>query len=404
MSEPKPTLLPLDLVHQILSWVDTAFFTFLDALGTADARGPYEPLWQLSLHHDHSFLWPSLRLDCLYDAPSDLLDAVVPLYMHLELSGVDDPAWLLDNVALDAKIKWNAPPLSPHDVFGPLEEWYAAWAELPLTHITVYGDYCNSPGPFVAVLPRLYALTCLDLTECSFFECVDAVFAYAAESRSLISLTLAPTLDYNRGFEDLTPHHLECLLLWFDHQPVVHLDLDHLKWTTAFSDAPTLASCVCSAVFNCPTLNTLHFTSFVAADLGRIQAPLNMEVLDLDGLSASSVSQLATAINGSNVKTLILSAIDIANYNGWLHALAQSSVICVDFTACSFQNVSWPLGSTTYNIGESGLEVTQTVRYASCTARGSVALQTFGEHPKAIHLEFIRAQQGVLVQVDVTLE
>ncbi|KAF0717226.1 Aste57867_2428 [Aphanomyces stellatus] len=138
-------------------------FLFLEALGTTEARGSLEPLWQLGMvFGDREELWPQLVVTPqLAPTPSPLHD--------------------------------DRPMGDPFA--GTLDEWLEEWARLRLTNLTMYDTISrgsdqplSSTAQFFAALPRYQHLMCLDLDG---RLDLTAIFKVAALTTQLTELKLS---------------------------------------------------------------------------------------------------------------------------------------------------------------------------------------------------------------------
>ncbi|KAF0683662.1 Aste57867_24307 [Aphanomyces stellatus] len=171
--------LPLHALHQIAWCVEDAasFFVFLDVLGSATTRGPLEPIWQASIRHSRTRLWPRLDLRTMYDpdllldydqedlywadnaAPPVHLEPIVRLYRHVIVRDLFDLAWLRRHLHPQATITWRFDHRTGCDGSPVQVQWFTDWAALPITCIksTKSNAFVHADG-FLDVMPCITGL------------------------------------------------------------------------------------------------------------------------------------------------------------------------------------------------------------------------------------------------------
>ncbi|KAF0699422.1 Aste57867_10006 [Aphanomyces stellatus] len=151
VSDPVPLpRLPSDVHLKIGLWLldYRSFFSFLDALGTPRARGPFfDRLWQLGLlPKERTNLWPTLVLTHqVYRNPERLVlvEQVMKYMPHILVKTRCDLEWLQQSLGPSTTITWCAqfPSSSTetpvHGILLPLEDWFHLWSYFPISNIVV---------------------------------------------------------------------------------------------------------------------------------------------------------------------------------------------------------------------------------------------------------------------------
>ncbi|KAF0693142.1 Aste57867_15851 [Aphanomyces stellatus] len=360
--------LPFDILVRIGLWIEDvdSIFAFLDALGTPDARGPLDSLWQLgSTTLDRNNLWPSLVLTDAMCQPGQttLVEAALPLYSHVDVRGMLEVGWLIQHLRAPRTVTWNAAfPSSQLDAVaqGPLADWFLQWAMLPLTNVTVvnprHGEddapiaLTHDAAPFFfAVLPQCSLLVSLKL-HCP--SSIAPVFALAASSSTLISL------DMEFPWDALTPALTTTDVLnatkWLRATPVRHFRFPYLNMDTAIDRA--VQNAFLHTLFTCPTLRRLQCYGWDLASLDASFLPitLGMRTLSLEfaALTPVGVSTLAQALRSSaTMAHLILRDVRRVGlqppldyttaYEALFDAVARSNVRSLNVSGCHLGEMSW---------------------------------------------------------------
>ncbi|KAF0716530.1 Aste57867_2797 [Aphanomyces stellatus] len=311
---------PPDILLRIAFCIDDApsLFSFLDALGTPDARGPLEPLWLLrTTTSDLSRLWPTLHLDDdgVVPIPRACLEPIAKYYRHVIIRGAFDFAWLRRHLHPTATtIDWRFMPTDDARLSTSLAAWYDTWATFPITHVQMAG--AASIDALVRVLPALrHRLVRLDLqhTRCT---SRDDITAFLATATQVTDVTLHNVHDSRHG-RVYTARMLRDLVQW-------------CKGLTSKTDAPQrfrLGECYFSeprpstdraastdtaakteffaTLFS--TLTTLHLTAVDLHAFDFTTTTFTMDALTLDQcqLSSTHVDQLSRVVT-SRVRHLAL--------------------------------------------------------------------------------------------------
>ncbi|KAF0714721.1 Aste57867_3731 [Aphanomyces stellatus] len=301
-------LLPPELLERVAPCIEDAptFFAFLEALGNPTARGPFDPLWEMGLTTNRNNLWPILRLDNLDNALHDDLTRLLPLYSRVQVYDAFDIAWLTQHLPRHVKLDWLDPP--QRYVAGmELEDWYNAWATLPVSSITVRNV---SSGRFTNVLPRLHCLESLTV-QVNAVDGVKAVLEYAAKSPTLVKLALSN--------EVLVPWHVtpamvQLVLQWLERQPVSHLALKAMNFgQLRHHDGGVLLAEFCTKLLASPTLDELHLIDINLSDMAHIASSIGMRKVELRGLAFPCVLQLLDSKVAPRLKQLDLWDVAIPN-------------------------------------------------------------------------------------------
>ncbi|KAH9117294.1 hypothetical protein AeMF1_008918 [Aphanomyces euteiches] len=202
-------MLPVDVILKIAFLLPDLkeVLALLDTLRPFIAFGPLEDLYQLSLTHDHSSLWPRLTLDCsMNDTMSiTLYESIVKLYSHvLVVDSWYSVDWLKKHLNPMATIATEFPVTIDH-----LDDW----VDLRLSRLNLLIEE-GKPETWKMVLPRMRHLRSLR-TEC-FSGNLGDVYAIVAKSSQITELQIKPI-----GFELYKAEavHLRYLIEWFLANP-----------------------------------------------------------------------------------------------------------------------------------------------------------------------------------------
>ncbi|KAF0719399.1 Aste57867_1071 [Aphanomyces stellatus] len=348
---PAAPLLPLEILQKIGLWIHDSdgFFAFLSALGSAEARGSLESLWQLGLVHDRAHLWPTLKLSHgLLTAPARrtcVEEAMQHCAVVEVVQWLNDLHWLRRHVGRSTIIEWTAPVPPSFDGSISPADWVDSWTQIPLKTLMLT---CN---PFrqsslmpllLAALPRFVeTLCCLHSNGHA-----DVVLEFAATSTTLVQLKLHCLPG------SVTTTMLQHATQWLESAPVRSFHFHMGRQQFGFSD---IAESFFSTLFHCQTLVQLTLASCDLFQLGAILPvafPSTLQSLTLDacGLSPSCLIQLGRCVRPSALRKLRLCRV---NYNGVLihdyvdafaHLLAgvaHSSLTSLTLGDCRLDDSSW---------------------------------------------------------------
>ncbi|KAF0700289.1 Aste57867_9167 [Aphanomyces stellatus] len=338
---PKSSLqsLPPDILFKILQGLPdhSSVFSLLQVLGTADARGVLESLWQLGRTWKQSDLWPTLHLglNCFDNDTISHLEVIAPLYTHVILDDQYNIEWLQQHLHPTASLDWRCLP-GQEDQVQPLslDEWYAKWAtSLRTTRLTI--SERPTADAMLVVAPSLVHLTRLTLRLAT-TPFPEGLFAWLPTS-SVIDL------DLTESFEDVFVGHytmssLQHLRKWLETCPVRSLKLIGCEW----SDSANAARKICDAMFACQTLEALTVAWYIFPNnffKDKI-LPASMTHLALNdcGLDSQDLSSLTVALEQSNVTHFELQGYsdendeDDVGFNAFLRKVAETRITHLDLT------------------------------------------------------------------------
>ncbi|KAF0715879.1 Aste57867_3129 [Aphanomyces stellatus] len=354
-------------------WIEdhTTFFSFLEALGTAKARGSFfQSLWQLgSTKRDEQLrLWPSFDLTETYiENPRRLLvEYVTHHHPNVNISkqvDLDWLDWLKVHLCPMANFTWEAQFPSPTTmplvgVDHSLEEWYKAWAQLPIAGIKVSNYNSKSASLLPAAVPYLFAVLphCHGLTTLWFRGCFcfSPLFKFLATSTMLVELRISCWWEKKL----LTEADLVHATQWLKSAPVQRIYLEYLYL------APTVPSSVKNAFYNalfgCPTLRKVYFNKFdVLQFKWHPGTVLHMQTLKLFycTIPATALQSLAralrrsTRVNVVSIFSLIQIEIDgvdldaeyTSAWEEFLDAVGHAGVKYLNVKDCCFGDSRWHL-------------------------------------------------------------
>ncbi|KAF0705755.1 Aste57867_6963 [Aphanomyces stellatus] len=398
------TLLPADVLLKVCPWAQdaTTLFSFLEALGTPQARGPFEPLWQLgATMSDREPLWPSLVLtEAVFQNPErlHLMESVIQHYSTVTVKWVGDLGWLHVHLAPHTAVTWVAAfPSSRfpviHGTPSTIDAWFDLWAQLRLTKLAIRNptyDIDSEPAldpDFVPFFERALVRCChvQSLTVECWSPSLGAIFELAAHSSTLVYLDIMVPFPI---FVDAESPHLNAAQLvhatkWLTCTPVQHVCLSYVGLEPA-TDAAVRQEFF-AALFSC---STLHFVQTYGRDFGPmalqdvLPSTLTLQSLFLCGvlLEPAALSALARAVRDStNLKHLCVRGFGTLNrtdYDTTFHelfdAVAHSKVR-------DFEASSWPLGDARWSdLGPCVVKMphveTLTLSYTLMRAAGAVYL------------------------------
>ncbi|KAF0714335.1 Aste57867_3912 [Aphanomyces stellatus] len=353
MLRKKPRLseahvLPLELLVKVTSYVGDAetLFTFLDALGTADARGPLEPLWQLGRLQKPKHVWPTLRLTkyILEDAACRRhLEAAIQHILYVEVTWVRALEWLCRHVHPPTAIIWSTSLLSPLIRNAPTA-WFAKWTNLPLVHLTLFlspTDHGDIAEAFYAVLPRCTGLTRLELKGSLNLE---AILTLAATSTKIVELNLSGS----NAPPTVTTAVLGLAMQWLEATNVEALRFCHWNWDATVDKA--IRGAFYTALFGCSTMETIVFRSCKLPGI-HLTAPFGVRTLSLTDcfVSPSSLRGLAQALPQSYLRELTLEIkraggsddVYLDAFDALFRGLAHSNVKSLSLRRCRLGDSYW---------------------------------------------------------------
>ncbi|KAF0690998.1 Aste57867_17699 [Aphanomyces stellatus] len=300
---------PLELLWKVAAWIpdSTTFFSLLEALGSSSGRGPFEPLWQIGMTWQpqwRSRLWPQLGL-----SQNLIQDDVNRAYVEASLAHCpsalinfvwdNDIEWLVRHVRPPIALEWDANlPSTPSDARGngveiPLEEWYAKWAQLPITTL-VRRSMCSIVREhIVEVLPQ-----CRYLTTVTFHDAfpLASLFKFAASSGTLVHLTTSYATASSADLEDA--------IRWLASTPVQSFRCTN--WT--FDAECATAIEFVTAILQHPTMSLLLFSSSTNLNVDELPLLQPTRLRDLHlGQVSSCLRSLASAISHSSLERLLIS-------------------------------------------------------------------------------------------------
>ncbi|KAF0716196.1 Aste57867_2974 [Aphanomyces stellatus] len=278
--------LSTDVLVQIACYIDDnhTFFTFLDALGTRDHRGPLDPLYLLGQEYNRTKLWPCLHLmeNMLSDPISrEKIEQVLKYYTTVRVCWADKMDWLVRVLQPPITIEWLAPipSIRAHD-------WLTKWVQLPVTTMILESSDLAFQDTVETPLAQFFALSSLTLRA---FYSAERFFEFVAASSSLVEL------DILHGLEDtMSVTMLRHLIQWLEGRPVHTLRLWLLPLDT---DVDTnLRDAFYTALFQCP-IHELSVESYGLRHEIRV-FPCSMTRLHLGGslLTRSTLTRLAEVL------------------------------------------------------------------------------------------------------------
>ncbi|KAF0686712.1 Aste57867_21554 [Aphanomyces stellatus] len=328
--------LPLVLLPKIALCIADArtFFDFLQAMGTADVRGPLEALWQLGLDFNRTDLWPKLVLteEIMRRAESrGWVEAIMLFYATVAVACTDDLAWLRRHLTPQTMVEWatDIPSWTEHFYDEPhLAAWITQWAGLPLVTISDHqhrnlSEFSDFFPAYVypeiaqyvrAVLPHCQHLMHVQLAG---YTHASSIFELAATSTNLVVLKVS-FATYFEPFHQHTrvivaPEDADGMLSWLQATAVEAFYLDCWEFATTVPDA--VQDAVYNAMMTCPTLRQLALSNCNLH--GRLVLPmqsLSSSMLELKlhscRLAPSDLHALAAALPQSSLHRLHLCNID----------------------------------------------------------------------------------------------
>ncbi|KAF0713147.1 Aste57867_4495 [Aphanomyces stellatus] len=263
----------------------------------------WQPQWR-------SRLWPQLGL-----SQNLIQDDVNRAYVEASLAHCpsalinfvwdNDIEWLVRHVRPPIALEWDANlPSTPSDARGngveiPLEEWYAKWAQLPITTL-VRRSMCSIVREhIVEVLPQ-----CRYLTTVTFHDAfpLAPLFKFAASSGTLVHLTTSYATASSADLEDA--------IQWLASTPVQSFRFDH--WT--FDPECATVAVFFEAILQHSTMSLLSISSCTHVSLDQLPLlkPTQLHNLCFSrcSLSSTSIKNLASAISHSSLVCLHLSLSD----------------------------------------------------------------------------------------------
>ncbi|KAF0716197.1 Aste57867_2975 [Aphanomyces stellatus] len=340
---PPPTIL-----FKIAFYFDDAatFFSFLEALGSAELRGPLEPLWRLGQFHDHPSLWPVLRLSetlLRYSVYRDLVEAIVQFYPLVSVSWAQDIDWLHQHLACSpTTIKWFA--CIPPSRIRPVD-WFTKWVQLPIVKMDLdnVSDLSLMHTPVDEFLTQFANLTSLRIH--GFNLSLECLFEFAARpSSKLVELDIQ-----GGGAEDtMTTLMLDYAMQWTGRQNIRTFRFRLFPFDMSVNPALQEAfyAALCSGPKDELQLSFTYCPSFYIA-------PLSVSYLKLDGslLDATDLVRLANVLPHSpalkrlrlahfNSEYLINAAFTMA-FARLFERQAKSGVTTLFCINCSLGRLDW---------------------------------------------------------------
>ncbi|KAH9096848.1 hypothetical protein LEN26_017257 [Aphanomyces euteiches] len=213
-------------------------------------------------------------------------------YKHVEISACFDLDWLGRFVHPEACVFWNGLPFQMHDV-EDIKSWYSQWTtSLRISRLTT-GQFVTAD--FVSILPQLQHLEALHYNAMTIGL---AVVAAIFEMAHLPRVAQLVELDLNNESSDevwINATVLSNVIAWLTTSPVRRFRILNWYWDPDVADDSTLIQAFYSALFNCPTLDTLDINdcelsaaAFEGATLWMRELVLTscqMDELCLDSLS-----------------------------------------------------------------------------------------------------------------------
>ncbi|KAG9414689.1 hypothetical protein AC1031_008094 [Aphanomyces cochlioides] len=293
--------LPTDVVVKIALFVyDPATqFSLLEALHGSGLLGSFGHLYELGKLCDHDKLWPRLVIK---ERPSPTcrlhLEAIMAYYKHVEISAIFDLDWLSRFVHCEACVFYNGLPFQMLDV-EDVKSWYSQWTtSLRISRLTT-GQFVTAD--FVSILPQLQHLEALHYNAMT----IDlAVIAAIFEMANLLRVAQPVELDLNNESSDevwIDATLLPNAIAWLTTSPVRRFRILSWYWDPDVADDSTLIQAFYSALFNCPTLDSLDINDCELSAAAFEGATLSMRELvltscQMDEICLDSVSQrLATS-------------------------------------------------------------------------------------------------------------
>ncbi|KAF0717300.1 Aste57867_2380 [Aphanomyces stellatus] len=337
--------LPVDVLVSLLSWIDghVTLFSLLDAMGSADVRGPLEPLWQLGTLISRKVLWPQLQLVRSLVVNPTLrvaVEAALPLCTNVRVDWADDIAWLEVHLRTSMTVEWCARlPISQITPI-PLDEWYSRWARLPLAKVHLasaprFRVETFSVPHFRGVLPQCQQLVSLDL---SGDVDVDTIFGLAASTTSLTHLAVL----FKPTPACVTPATLQSLLQWLHTTQVQEFRM--LEWYLSVDVDPIDRDTLYSLLFQThPTLRELMLGYCPLSDLDVPSLSPSLRTLHLAkvGMTSLAFQRLIDAIRHSCLTTLRLESMTKPTPEDFLNllpplvqAVSQSTVTTLTLDDC----------------------------------------------------------------------
>ncbi|KAG9414404.1 hypothetical protein AC1031_013760 [Aphanomyces cochlioides] len=253
------------------------FAAFLEAnREMANLPEPLESLYQLGLMAGHTNFWPILKLR--------------PDHWRLDKTSQQ----IIQSLAkYYSAVEWYLP-------FKLTSHVLSAWSHIRI--MTLDADYyrsklCQNSTELDHFLAHFNNLTTLKISMRD-TRVVDAVFAFAAQSRQLTHLEL--TFRINRYVRQTTAT-ANNIIDWFHRQPV-----RVFKFSGMYFFEYAMKQVVVDVIFNCPTLETLEFSQGLQG-LNFTRLTLPMATLKLHKIQSSTyLWQLFQTLVGSGVRHLTL--------------------------------------------------------------------------------------------------
>ncbi|KAF0699897.1 Aste57867_9555 [Aphanomyces stellatus] len=354
LSVPSLPFLPSGILYKVAQYIHdpTLLFSFLQALGSPDVRGPLEPLYQLGLTSDPFDLWPVPRLEQSHDAMAAAtrhnLEASAPIFPHVIVAGEFDVNWLAQYFGATS-LEWHCLPHTQDQVQNNmrLEDWYAQWATLRTTKIDLVDQSIDA---LIPVLPKLAHLSELALVG---VDCilVEPLFAWLPTSNvvKLEICKLPEQGDFSQE-EDMidwfTDSRIAQMTQWIKKNPVQKIRLQACNWEDMQNDTLLV---LYDALFGCATLEELEIeycrVPFSLPQPLRLPPSLTLLALENSGLESDHLVNLSSALVGSNVRTLRLRG--YRNFfldSGILKLFSElplTKVVELDLTRCGLHDDKW---------------------------------------------------------------
>ncbi|KAH9168309.1 hypothetical protein AeNC1_017951 [Aphanomyces euteiches] len=290
-------MFPVDVVTKLAFSIQEAddLFAFLEALRLSNNLGPFQHLLQLGLTHDHSDLWPSLRLSSstLDGASISSYEAIIKYYSSVIVEDDwHDVEWLKTHLNPEASIEWRVNRLS--DKIDHLN----AWTDLRITSLRLQiNDYIDLG--WKVVLPQLHQLTTLhvDATQGDLGDLYEIV----AKSSQIIEFKA-----FTNGLYQVDEKDVHNSIKWFRRQPVRVFEAEVSEWGNLNVN---LRQTMYEVMFNCPTLDRLRIvedSSYDGIDFTKFTFPMQSSRLQSSHLTSDIVRSFSCQLEKSRLNFLEL--------------------------------------------------------------------------------------------------
>ncbi|CAK4267388.1 hypothetical protein Ae201684_002315 [Aphanomyces euteiches] len=255
-------------------------------------------------------------------------------YKHVEISACFDLDWLVRFVHPEACVFWNGLPFQMHDV-EDIKSWYSQWTtSLRISRLTT-GQFVTAD--FVSILPQLQHLEALHYNAMTIGL---AVVAAIFEMAHLPRVAQLVELDLNNESSDevwINATVLSNVIAWLTTSPVRRFRIFNWYWDPDVADDSTLIQAFYSALFNCPTLDTLDINDCELSAAAFEGTTLWMR--ELSEPSSGHIGLPTTTLWAWSEYLISFLLLESASLFGMAPLIQQSKLEWLELRNCSFTDV-----------------------------------------------------------------